>query len=79
MDQIITLLTNLFNLTKMASVTLPGILSAGGVALILWPALPIDMVPAVVRVSHSRSFDVPADAACAGEHVLGRHDAYAQS
>jgi hypothetical protein len=35
MDQIITLLTNLFNLTKVASVTLPGLLAAGGLALVL--------------------------------------------
>lgn len=52
MDQIITLLTNLFNLTKVAAVTLPGLLSAGGLALILWPALPIDVIPVVVAVSH---------------------------
>lgn len=79
MGQIITLLTNLFNLTKIASVTLPGLLSAAGLALILWPAVPVDVIPFVFHVSHGRAFDVPPDVACAGENVLGRHDAYAQS
>lgn len=50
MNQIITLLTNLFSLTKVASVTLPGLLAAAGFALILWPAVPVDVIPAVVRV-----------------------------
>jgi hypothetical protein len=49
-NQIITLLTNLFSLTKVASVTLPGLLAAAGFALILWPAVPVDVIPAVVRV-----------------------------
>lgn len=51
MNQIITLLTNLFNLTKVASVTLPGLLAAGGLALVLWPAVPVDVIPAVVQVA----------------------------
>ena len=51
MNQIITLLTNLFNLTKVASVTLPGLFAAGGLALVLWPAVPVDVIPAVVQVS----------------------------
>ncbi len=55
MNQIITLLTNLFNLTKVASVTLPGLLAAGGLALILWPALPVDFIPVVTAVSTSRT------------------------
>jgi hypothetical protein len=55
MDQIITLLTNLFNLTKVASVTLPGLLAAGGLALILWPAVPIEVIPVVTAVSTSQS------------------------
>ena len=48
MDQIITLLTNLFNLTKIVSVTLPGLLAAGGLALILWPPVPVDVIPVVL-------------------------------
>jgi hypothetical protein len=50
MDQIITLLSNLFNLTKVASVTLPGLALAGALALFLWPSRPIDIVriPAIV-------------------------------
>jgi hypothetical protein len=51
MDQIITLLTNLFNLTKVAAVTLPGLLAAGGLALVLWPPAPIDVIPVVVAVT----------------------------
>ena len=51
MDQIITLLTNLFNLTKVASVTLPGLLAAAGLALTLWPAIPIDVIPVVTAIS----------------------------
>lgn len=79
MGQIITLLTNLFNLTKVASVTLPGLLSAGGLALILWPAVPIDVIPFVFHVSHTRTFDIAPDVTCAGENGLGRHDAFARS
>jgi len=79
MGQIITLLTNLFNLTKLASVTLPGLLSAAGLALILWPAVPIDVIPFVFHVSHSRTFDIAPDVTCAGENGLGRQDAFAQS
>jgi hypothetical protein len=63
-NQIITLLTNLFNLTKVASVTLPGLLAAGGLAMILWPAIPLDVIPAVVQVEASspppRSANTPA-------------------
>ena len=44
MDQIITLLSNLFNLTKIASVTLPGLALAGALALFLWPPRPIDAI-----------------------------------
>jgi hypothetical protein len=44
MDQIITLLSNLFNLTKVASVTLPGIALAGALVLFLHPPNPIDTV-----------------------------------
>jgi hypothetical protein len=62
MDQIITLLTNLFNLTKVASVTLPGLLAAGGLALVLWPALPVDLVPVVTAVSTAQSAVVASQA-----------------
>ena len=59
MDQIITLLTNLFNLTKVAAVTLPGLLTAGGLALILWPPTPIDVIPVVVAVSRTPETVLP--------------------
>jgi hypothetical protein len=55
MDKIITLLTSLFNLTKVASVTLPGLLAAAGLALVLWPAMPIDLIPVVTAVSTSQN------------------------
>jgi len=48
MDQLITLLTNLLNLTKVAAVTVPGLLLTGAFALMFWPPPPIDVVP----VSH---------------------------
>lgn len=44
MDQIITLLTNLFNLTKVASVTLPGLVLAGAILLFFKPSQPIDTI-----------------------------------
>ena len=69
MNQIITLLTNLFNLTKVASVTLPGLLAAAGFALILWPAVPVDVIPAVVRVeSVSPPPNLAKTPACKVEH-----------
>jgi hypothetical protein len=51
MDQIITLLSNLFNLTKVASVTLPGLALAGALALFLMPPHPVDTVriPTIVK------------------------------
>lgn len=57
MDQIITLLSNLFNLTKVASVTLPGLTLAGALALFLWPPRPIDTirVPAILPPPSSLS------------------------
>jgi len=36
MGQIIDLLSNLFKLTKVASVTLPGLAAAGALALMFW-------------------------------------------
>ena len=69
MNQIITLLTNLFNLTKVASVTLPGLLAAAGFALILWPAVPVDVIPAVVRVEKvSPPPNLARTPACKVEH-----------
>lgn len=55
MDQLITLLTNLFNLTKVASVTLPGIALAGALAIFFLPPHPVDVIriPAVVAVAAS--------------------------
>jgi hypothetical protein len=68
-NQIITLLTNLFNLTKVASVTLPGLLAAAGFALILWPAVPVDVIPAVVGVEKvSPPPNLAKTPACKVEH-----------
>jgi hypothetical protein len=89
MNQLITLLSNLFNLTKVASVTLPGLLAAGGLALILWPAIPVDLIPlATVRSAQAAQemasfpdFDaayVPPDPTC-DPAALGRRSAYDQA
>lgn len=45
MDQLITLLTNLLNLTKVAAVTVPGLLLTSAFALMFWPPAPIDVIP----------------------------------
>jgi hypothetical protein len=45
MDPLITLLTNLLNLTKVAAVTVPGLLITGAFALMFWPPPPIDFIP----------------------------------
>jgi len=63
MEQLITLLTNLFSLTKVAAVTLPGLLAAGGLALVLWPPAPIDLIPVVVAVSRPAEPVPPFDQA----------------
>lgn len=52
MDQLITFLTNLLNLTKVAAVTLPGLLLSGAFAVMLWPAAPIDPIPVAHPVSN---------------------------
>jgi hypothetical protein len=70
MNQIITLLTNLFNLTKVASVTLPGLLTAAGLALILWPAVPVDVIPAVVSIEKVAPPDSADTPACKVEYWL---------
>jgi len=90
MNQIITLLQNLFSLTKVASVTLPGLLAAGGLALILWPAIPVDLIPlakvqpleelatftADIPASKTKDMSLGPDVACRGDQLLGRHSAY---
>lgn len=45
MDQLITLVTNLLNLTKLAAVTIPGLLITGAFAIFFWPPAPIDSIP----------------------------------
>jgi hypothetical protein len=47
MDKLIAMLQNLFSLTKVASVSLPGLVSALGLAMLLWPAMPEDFIPTV--------------------------------
>ena len=92
MNQIITLLQNLFSLTKVASVTLPGLLAAGGLALILWPAIPVDLIPLAtvrsvqelasfkaVKATEAQGTSLGPDVACPGEKLLGRHNAYDQA
>lgn len=92
MNQIITLLQNLFSLTKVASVTLPGLLAAGGLALILWPAIPVDLIPLAtvgpvqelaafnkVKPTEAEGTSLGPDVACPGEKLLGRHNAFDQA
>jgi hypothetical protein len=47
MDKIVSLLQSLLSLNKVASVSVPGILAAVGLAIILWPPRPIDQIPMV--------------------------------
>lgn len=80
MDQIISLLTNLFSLTKVASVTLPGLLTAGGLALILWPAVPIDVLPVVTKIdppSQNESSHVTAPSVDRNKSCAPAHSCYA--
>jgi hypothetical protein len=83
MDQIITLLTNLFSLTKIAAVTLPGLLAAGGLALIMWPAVPIDVIPVVVAVSRPaepvQRYDSPSPQSPVVDHSKHPHTAPAST
>jgi hypothetical protein len=45
MDKIISLLQSLFSLNKLASVTVPGVLTAAALAFLLRPTPPIDIIP----------------------------------
>ena len=45
MDKIISLLQSLFSLNKLASVTVPGVLTAAALAFLLRPTPPIDLIP----------------------------------
>jgi hypothetical protein len=44
MGQLITLITNFLNLSKLAAVTAPGIITALGLALLAWPPAPLDRI-----------------------------------
>jgi len=46
-DKIITLLTNLLSLTKIAAVSVPGLLSNCAIAVMFLPPPPIDLIPIV--------------------------------
>ena len=63
MDQIITLLSNLFNLTKVASITLPGIALAAASILLLYPPNPIDTIH-VPMVSAAAGLVEPVQEPC---------------
>src|SRR5882672_4206474 len=58
MDQLIALLTNLLNLTKVAAVTLPGLLLAGALTVLFWPPALIDLIP--VAFPHNEKGSRPA-------------------
>jgi hypothetical protein len=59
MDQLITLLSNLLNLTKIASVTLPGLLSASAIAIFFWPQAPIDLIPIATPNTNREPLEFP--------------------
>jgi len=74
MDKLITLLQGLFSLNKVASVTLPGLLTAAGLSIILWPPPPTDEVPIVENLARGTFLEstetyptnmvIPAERAC---------------
>jgi hypothetical protein len=70
MDSFITLLTNLFNLSKLASVTLPGLALAGVVALFFREPRPVDVVPLAVVEFQAPGLDQPQKP-CSAEPTLG--------
>ncbi|SRR6266478_3100863 len=47
MDKLVSLLQSFFDLNKVASVSLPGLLSAVAIIMLLWPPVPIDVIPTV--------------------------------
>lgn len=55
MDKVLALLQSLFSLNKVASVSVPGVLTAAGLAMILWPSRPLDEIPSVTFVSPAAS------------------------
>jgi len=63
MDEIITLLSNLFNLTKVASVTLPGVSLAAALILFFHPPNPIDTIR-IPAVSASAATVQPVQEPC---------------
>jgi hypothetical protein len=55
MDKVLALLQSLLSLNKVASVSVPGVLTAAGLAMILWPSRPLDEIPTVTFVSPAAS------------------------
>jgi hypothetical protein len=47
MGDLITRLTSLFNLTKTVAVTLPGLVCSIAVVILLWPPMPVTLIPQV--------------------------------
>jgi hypothetical protein len=47
MEKLLTMLGSFFNLPKIASISVPGILAAVAVAILMYPPPPVDMVPSV--------------------------------
>lgn len=64
MDKIISLLTNLFSLSKIASVTLPGLALAGVVAFFFKEPHPIDTIPIAISSIATASEIPPAQEPC---------------
>jgi hypothetical protein len=51
MGDLITRITSLFNMTKAVTLTLPGLVGAVGIVLLLWPPLPENQVPQNVTLT----------------------------
>jgi len=69
MNSLVELVSNVLNLTKLASLTLPGLLSAGVMALLLWPPKPLDVMPVVVNSDISVPPEIKVGPISVGERV----------
>ena len=52
MGDLITRLTSLFNLTKTVALTLPGLVGSMAVVILLWPPMPVTLIPQVPVHAH---------------------------
>src|SRR5262249_18495433 len=55
MDKVISLLQSLFSLNKLASVTVPGVLTAAALAFLFRPTPPLDTIPTFEETDNTRT------------------------